>query len=186
MNIHKLFPTTVIEYNLTGYPNKSLLLEEISNLPTYFHGLLDKGLSSFSKHNAFLEDNKFHSLKNQFQKSINNYSDYLSLRPNYIFESWFNIMEYNGQTLLHNHRESIISGAYYPLLEGSTCNLLFRTPLHSAVNYNPTDDNENYYKFHEMKIKEDHLYLFPGWLEHFTKVNEGGKRVCISFNTKFY
>ena len=36
-------------------------------------------------------------------------------------------------------------------------------------------------------IKEDHLYLFPSWLEHGSKENKSNEtRVTLSFNTTPY
>jgi hypothetical protein len=35
----------------------------------------------------------------------------------------------------------------------------------------------------EIDIKENHLYLFPSWLDHGVNVNTTSNRIVISFNT---
>ena len=36
----------------------------------------------------------------------------------------------------------------------------------------------------DIPIKQDHLYLFPSWLEHGSRVNNtDGERITVSFNT---
>ena len=38
--------------------------------------------------------------------------------------------------------------------------------------------------FYDVPIKENHLYLFPSWLEHGSRVNNTDEdRITVSFNT---
>ena len=38
--------------------------------------------------------------------------------------------------------------------------------------------------FYDVPIKENHLYLFPSWLENVSRVNKtDGDRITVSFNT---
>ena len=185
MNVYKLFPTTVIEFDLRGYPNKHLLLKYIQNSNIIDHGLINKGKSSFGKEDILLLP-QYQDLKFKIDKCIKDYTDFLLLSPNHMYESWFNILEKDGRVEQHHHGGSIISGAYYPLLEDNTCKLVFATPLYSAANYlGKVDFNSpNFYHQFVMPIKQDYLYLWPGWLEHKTEINKSKKRIVISFNTK--
>ena len=184
MNVYKLFPTTVIEFDLRGYPNKDKLIDYINLSPQKNHKAVFKGKSSYGCKDILL-DPQFNLLKNKIQNYIDTYTNYLKIQKCYISDSWFNIMGKDSFVKKHNHEYSIVSGAYYPLLESNTCNLIFTTPLYSSVNFHSIQDNENHHKTFQMPIKQDYLYLFPGWLDHETEVNKGGKRIVLSFNTLF-
>ena len=185
MNVFKLFPTTVIEFDLRGYNNKNWLLNYIENYNAIDHGLINKGKSSYGK-----DDILFHpqcmGLLNKIQDCIDKYNNYLKLPlPTIISNSWFNIISNQGKVELHHHESAPISGAYYPLLQKDTCNLIFKSPVYSAVVYYDVPNSSNYQKTFQMPIKQDHLYLFPGFLEHQTEVNKGEKRIVLSFNARY-
>lgn len=186
MNVYKLFPTTVIEFDLRGYPNKQNLLNYIQNFNSKDHSLISNGKSSHG-YDDILFNKNFQDLNNKISECIQTYTNYLELEPNSILESWFNILENGGSTESHHHFSSVISGAYYPLLKDNTCDLIFNSPLYSSIAYcnNTNHNNPNFYYNFQMPIKQDYLYLFPGWLEHKTEVNRGERRIVISFNTKF-
>ena len=187
MKKFELFPTPIMEFDFTNHPDIPTLLNYTNNLEVPSHFLVENGTSSHDKHNILFDSNLI-SLKNDFQKCIDYYSKDLKIENSYIKLSWFNIMNNKGKTLIHHHGSSVISGAFYPLLEENTCNLIFKSPLYTAVNFTPISPNQgsHFQPDFIMPIKENHLYLFPGWLEHYTEENKGDKRIVISFNTKFY
>ena len=90
-----------------------------------------------------------------------------------------------GKVELHHHGITPISGAYYPLLEENSSKLIFKSPIYSSLTYSNVPNNPNYQNTFTMPIKQDHLYLFPGFLEHQTEVNKGKKRIVLSFNTQY-
>ena len=112
----------------------------------------------------------------------------LDIEYSYIKDNWVNILNNQGMVDIHHHWSSIISAAFYPLLEENTCNLCFRSPIYTAINFRPknTSTYGHFQNDHIMPIKQNYLYLFPGWLQHYTEENKGGKRIVISFNTEFY
>lgn len=186
----ELFPTLVKEYNVSGYPQKEKLLERISSYPTRNHNAVKGGVSSFNPDfnpltNNFLTSEGFNDLYNYFLECSFDYSKEVGIDNGKMANSWFNVMEHRNETIRHCHPGSIIAGAYYPLLEDNSCNLIFYSP---HFNYQQTwfkkIDNNNPYSTQQytMSIKQDHLYLFPGWLEHGTEVNKSQKRIVISFN----
>ena len=181
--VFKLFPTTVMEFDLRGYPNKDKLIDYINNSPTSTHFLVDEGQSSYGS-KPILEIPEFKDLKTKMEDCIKKYSKYLNIRNSYITDSWFNLMENGSSLKLHNHGPFIVSGTYYPILKENTCNLIFSTPLYSSITHIPIKDTENLYREFSLPIKQDYLYLFPSWLDHFTEKNMGGKRIVVSFNTK--
>lgn len=188
-NEFNIFPTTILEYDLRNHPSKEILLEYIENPSnSESHGLLDKGTSSYKLYPDFLRHPVFISLRNDIQKCLDDYCYKLGISYVNIENSWFSIMEKGGKVDNHNHGASIISGAYYPLLKEDTCNLYFKNPVPNAMIFAYKDLTKSDYQYHDVRIsiKQDHLYLFPGFLNHYTEKNRGDKRVVISFNTKFY
>ena len=176
----------VAEYDLTNNPLKTTIFKLIKRTLTTPHSLVFKGKSS---HNNFskLESVNFlynePKLYHEFQGYVNEFCDYLGVKRGTITQSWFNKMEKGGYTLPHVHWGSIVVGAYYPKLESGTCDLLLTNPtrnLHGAqLPLKKTDYTLEKYK---IKVKQDHLYLFPGWVEHSTEINTGGERIVISLN----
>ena len=185
MEIYNLFPTCVVGFDFTSYPHVSNLLKLISTTTPNNYPIVNKGVTTFKDNEDFLKHNSLTDLRNNFQKALDDYSELTKIPSLKIFNSWFNIMENEGKTYRHNHRGSVVSGAYYPLLEENTCNLIFHSPLHLILsnfsNTSPSPYNSSQYT---QPLKPGYLYLFPSWLEHETEVNTGGKRVVISFNTK--
>ena len=191
MKKFKLFPTPVMEFDFSNHPDLLKILNLINNISLQNldenHLLNQNGATSYNKIDI-LSSPETISLKNDFQKSIDYYSNEIQITKNFITQSWFNILNNKGKTTIHHHGPSVISGAFYPLLKENTCNLCFRSPLYSAHTFesnNPTHAN-HFQPDVIMPIKENHLYLFPSWLQHYTEENKGDKRIVLSFNTKVY
>ena len=184
MNVFKLFPTTVMEFDLGEYSKKNQILEYINNSPTKNHTLISKGNSSHNK-DQFLQNPQFTDLKYKMEECLNKFSHNFKSPPLYIKNSWFNIMFKGGKLEPHHHGDCIVAGAYYPFIKENTCNLRFKSPLYSSVTYVNLPDTDNFYKTFTMNIKPNHLYLFPGWLEHYTEDNMEEKRIVISFNAYY-
>ena len=189
MKRYNLFPTPVMEFDYSDHPDIQKLLNFINQSDIPPHGLIEQGFSSRPNINILLLP-EFINLKNDIQKSIDYYSKEINIIHSYIYQSWFNILNNKGKVSPHHHGASILSGAFYPLLEENSCNLIFKTPLYSSLNFRPinyesTDDNHFLTKY-EMPIKQNHLYVFPGWLEHYTEENKSKKRIVVSFNTMAY
>ena len=190
MKSFNLFPTLVKEYSVEDYPQKEKLLEIINNYSYNSHPLVKGGKSSFTKDphkNNFLRINGFYDLEDYFLSCFQDYSNEIGIKLGVINNCWFNIMEQNNLTERHNHPGSSIVAAYYPLLEENTCNLILSSPIHplqSAWWNTSSNSSENSYSSpsFSLKIKQNHLYIFPGWLYHSTEVNKGGKRIVISLN----
>jgi uncharacterized protein (TIGR02466 family) len=189
---YELFPTLIKEYNVSGYPQKEKLLEKIFNYPVDTHKAVRGGTSSFHfTHNPqtinFLLSEGFDDLYEFFTNCSKDYSNEVGIESGEMFNAWFNIMDHGNETVRHHHPGTIIAGAYYPLLEDNSCNLIFYSPhFNQHQTWSATTDWTNKYNhpFFEFPIKQDHLYLFPGWLDHSTEINRGQKRVVISFNIK--
>ena len=188
MKSFNLFPTLVKEFSVKGYPKKEKLLSAIDSYPTTNHSAVKGGKSSFYVNNSssnFLKEQSFSDLESYFTECVKDYSKEIGILPKPLDNCWFNIMEEANFTSAHNHPGSSIAGAYYPLLEENTCNLVFHSPI-SPLQSAWFQEGDSFSLYHAieypLKIKQDHLYLFPGWLSHSTEVNKGGKRIVVSFN----
>tara|TARA_R110000803_G_C11861843_1_gene307269 strand:+ start:88 stop:678 length:591 start_codon:yes stop_codon:yes gene_type:complete len=185
------FPILIKEYNLTGYPQKQQLINKVRSSPSSSHpSIQGKGSSNHNTNlnqtsGNFILQNSFNSLLNAFNNSIKDYSQEVGIKQGKISNTWFNIQESNSKLHEHHHPGAAISGAYYPLLEYNTCNLVFHSPLsiyrsnwHQKTNdYSPYSGED-----FTISIKPDHLYIFPGWLNHSTERNKAKQRIVISFN----
>ena len=188
MKEYNLFPTPVMEFDFTNHPDLPKILDIVNQLKISPHSLLKNGVSSYSSTERILFHPDLTSIKNDFQKCVDIYSNKLDIEYSYIKDNWVNILNNQGMVDIHHHWSSIISAAFYPLLEENTCNLCFRSPIYTAINFRPknTSTYGHFQNDHIMPIKQNYLYLFPGWLQHYTEENKGGKRIVISFNTEFY
>lgn len=188
MKKFNLFPTTVMEFDFSNHPNLPLLMDYINDVIPHLneHGIIDNGISSYNLMRNFLSSPNLIELKNDFQKSVDYYSRELNIFDSIIDKSWFNILDLKGKVSAHHHNSSIISGAFYPLLKEGSCDLYFKSPLYTALNFESKNlDTEHFQKDFKMHIKQNHLYTFPGWLIHYTEENRSDQRIVVSFNTKY-
>ena len=183
-----LFPTPIMEFDFSSHLDISKILDIIGeDFQSPPHSLVKNGYSSFHLVQPILKSPLLTDLKNDFQKCVDHYSINLDIKESIITDSWFNIIHSKGKIEPHNHGASVISGAFYPLLEEDTCNLYFKSPLYTSLNFRPLKGDRSHFQAdYNLPIKQNHLYLFPGWLEHYTEENRGDKRIVISFNTQFY
>lgn len=183
-----LFPSCVIDFDLTGHQDISTLIsviEETKNL-CQPHGLLENSVSSFGIFHI-LDDPRLVNLRNTIQMCIFDYTAITGLEKVYITNNWYNIMSKGSRVDAHRHFGSTVSGAFYPLLEAGSSNLFFNSPIAQCkMNDIPLDGREPT-TFSaittEINIKENHLYIFPSWLDHGVTVNNSSTRIAISFNT---
>jgi len=186
--IHYIFPVPIGEYDLNNHSDLNKLLE-IIHKPKYNrkHELVKKGTSSYITRKDILHLNELKNLKKSIQECINHYSDFLGYETSKIQNSWFNIMEKEGKITPHQHYGSIISGAFYPLLEENSCNLIFHSPLNTFFHaFTPIKSSKNFTKIKfSVPIKQNYLYLFPSALIHETEKNKSPKRIVLSFNTQY-
>jgi len=180
-----LFPVLFEEYDLTGAPGLEYFKKHIkSNGKCKEHSLAVGGVSSHGGWDP-LRDPSCEPMLISFQKCVNHYADKVGNFPCVISGSWYNILPHGGFTERHRHESSVISGAFYIDLPENSGNFYMVSPLQPYMMcvHNIKDAIYNEYQ-HEAPIKEDHLYLFPSWLEHGSRINMSGKdRWTVSFNT---
>jgi uncharacterized protein (TIGR02466 family) len=184
--IHNLFPTLIMTFDLSGHPANSRLLDLITNTKTVNHALVGNGTSTYNEKtkNSFLSNPIINDFTSTIQDCINQYTAQSGIQNCSIKNSWFNIMNENGQTILHRHEFSTISGAYYPVWDDENCNLIFRSPIAQCKMAEMSNGSQTIYNMNENEIPggPGKLILFPSYLEHYTKQNKSKNRIVVSFN----
>jgi len=135
-----------------------------------------------SKTNSFLDRKLW--LREIFQKEINEYTDDYGVIPSKISYSWCNKYTKNGIITPHKHEMSIVSGVYYPLVQGKNSFLRIKNPCNpfkvNEISYRSTKFNMQEF---EIPIEENMLILFPSWVDHYSE-NQAEIKYVISFDTE--
>lgn len=173
---YDLFPTLVQKYNIF---NDSDIVEDIfSNDDLGNHSLLIE--SKRSKESYVLDD--YPNLKENIQQAVNFYASKIGVSPIIISQSWYNIADNGGYIIRHTHPGSVVSGAYYPFIETGQTYFVVENPHPAEIWEELTKYNEI---AHDFELHTDDLLLFPSRMNHSTDPNQSGKRICLSFNTKY-
>jgi uncharacterized protein (TIGR02466 family) len=91
----------------------------------------------------------------------------------YILQLWVTAVSKGGFVASHNHNPVPVSGVFYLKADPSQGNLFFENPLDLVLGRSPnkfTDRTPTRFN-HEVEAKSGRLFLFPGWLKHFTRPN---------------
>ena len=181
-----IFPTLVSAFDLKGHSQEQTcidIIEQHNNLTD--HALIKGGKSSFVVGDEqFLFDKRLEKLRWDIQGCIDSYCDDAGLEPSLLCTSWFNVMGEGSNVERHRHEGSVVSGAYYPLVEDESCPLIFESPLRQVRMCDVFDKQNEFSSYYvSMKPKNGLLLIFPSWLEHRTDPNASGKRITVSFNT---
>jgi uncharacterized protein (TIGR02466 family) len=180
-NSYYLFPTVVSTFNIfSDVSNVMDIVESIKTESKGYNGLIAKGERSESS--RFLE--KHPELKSIIQNCIDNYTEELGLIKNKISYSWCNHYSKEGTIKPHRHELSVVSGAYYPFVDGYGGQLVFDNPC-SIFKINEVTKDFNEYNRQDFRfdIFPGLLILFPSWLTHYTENNQAENRFVISFDT---
>ena len=181
-----LFPVLLEEYDLTGAPGVDEFHHHVkTNGKSHEHSLAVNGVSSHGGWDP-LRDKVSEPMLVAFQQCCNHFTEKMGNWPVVISGSWYNILPKGGRTERHRHESSVISGAYYiDLPEGDFGKFFVVSPLQPYMMciHNVQETPYGMY-FYDVPIKERHLYLFPSWLEHGSRVNNTEHdRWTVSFNT---
>lgn len=183
---YNLFPTLIESYDLSDHPDLDSFKKVIEEKgETSKHDLAVNGVSSHGGWDP-LNDEDSAPMAVAFQDCLIDYTSKLGQWPVIISGSWYNILPPGGFTHRHRHESSVISGAFYlKLPEGDFGQFYVINPVaqHFMCMHYFTNTPYSTYEYN-IDIKENHLYLFPSWLEHGSRVNNTeDDRVTVSFNT---
>jgi uncharacterized protein (TIGR02466 family) len=124
-------------------------------------------------------------------KNIENYAnifckDILKVNKKITLNSmWLNINYYKDYNISHVHSFSVLSGVFYIKTLKNSGNLIFKKnhALEYCINERLVDYNLYNSTTYNIPSKENTLYLFPSWYEHYVEPNlSKEERISISFN----
>ena len=145
---------------------------------------IGKGTTSSRQVENLLHINEFEDMRKTIEGRVDEYCNDAGLEPVEIGKSWINHQVQEGYVASHRHELSIVSGAYYPIVENGSASIVFespiRTPRMSEIHNKATDYTADKMEF---EPKSGMLILFPSWLYHYSLPNKTDKRITISFNT---
>ena len=128
-------------------------------------------------------------LAKEINKYLNVFAEAYSIDNELMLGSmWININEYKDYNKSHSHPSSLFSGVYYVKAPEKCGYISFESPGVDIMEhtYSTIDFKEwNMFNIHTrwQEVRENILYVFPGWLKHRVEPNlSKEKRISISFN----
>jgi uncharacterized protein (TIGR02466 family) len=177
------FPTLISTVDMADHPCESALRMIIESSAVREHSLITAGTSSHGVA-ELLEDPRLKELRSDIQAAVDAYSQHAGLEPLMLTGSWFNVLGKNARVSHHRHPGSVISGAYYPVLDEGSTALHFESPLlPSRMCDGISQETEFNAETIQIPVRRGLLVLFPSWLVHFTEANQSAFRATVSFNT---
>jgi len=183
--MHKLFPTLIGEFDLSAKVDNALILKKIQISGMQFHGILDKGISSYmGGYDCAITRLAMKDLQSAIQESLDEYCKEAGLEQNVIVNSWCNILKEGGSVKRHRHDKSVLSGAYYPASDPDDCPLLIENP-NTIFKMTETKIYDTEYNVGSVRVptQQGKLVVWPSYLYHETQKNSSDERYTISFNT---
>jgi|TARA_B100001094_G_scaffold178299_1_gene172314 uncharacterized protein (TIGR02466 family) len=187
-SIEKLFPTTIMRFDLSKHPHYSRMLDVVNKTKTSWHAIMKDAESTYdeSTGNRWLDKLGLVEFKQTLEDCVQDYCLEYGLPKLTIGNSWMNRVGKGGAVKAHRHEVSVLSGAFYPIADKGSTPLVFKSPLQVYKMFEYTAQ-ETFYNaaMMETPCEQGTLVLFPSWLEHYTDDNTTDNRVTISFNTNY-
>jgi len=179
MEVLKLFPTEVFEFENLTIDNKRLI--------AYLQTLNDVEIKK-STTISILEDlrkhQEFNELFQWFDQCLNDVKTYMKYDCDQlaITNSWINVAlgDYKMYQNVHRHSMSLLSAVYY-LTDGSPT--IFEDPVIHRTQAQLEVLRFEYNPFYDSEAKPGKLVIFPSWMYHSSVPHLGKEnRYVISFN----
>jgi uncharacterized protein (TIGR02466 family) len=104
-------------------------------------------------------------------------------RFNVIMEGWANINGKGASNNMHNHPNTLLSGAYYIDTPASSGEIVFRDPREAAHIFMPPYAKAGKSPVWKLTPQPGLLLVFPAWLLHAVEANlSDADRISIAFN----
>lgn len=191
MNIEQLFPTPLLHDNL----GRELTEEEADYLSTELQNM-KQNLGNMRSVNKFiLDDPSMKAMKDEFEVYLNRFARHIfGIHPDcnvefYITTSWLNEARDGGFHPEHDHRNSVLSGVFYPMVpEGGDRIVLNQSRNHwtyQMIDFDCQVWNEFSSPIRTELINQWDYIMFPSMLGHFVPSLQGEWRVSLAFNAWF-
>ena len=121
---------------------------------------------------------KLYSKFIDFKKNIMAYKNDFKITT-----SWISKTDKKQQSIYHNHKNSMYSGVYYPIVDEDSAPLLFHHDDNVSFNLETTESNINNSSEIKVTPQSDTVIFFPSGLYHCIGEHLSNKtRYCIAFN----
>jgi uncharacterized protein (TIGR02466 family) len=165
----------------------SKMLETCLQIESEEHGLVHgEAKSTYSTEVNILEHSNFSMLKSVITSEAKIFGRQIGIDMSNVKlgRSWFNIQKRGSTIMQHNHRRSVISGAFYIYADRDAAPITFANPLTAHKMHEPSIGGSTDYdvEFFKVPAETGKLVLFPSWLEHYVGYNNSDMRVTLSFN----
>ena len=141
-------------------------------------------IGGYQSHNV-----KISLLVKEINKYLNVFSESHAIDNELVIDNmWININEFKDYNITHCHPNALFSGVYYVKTPDKCGNITFENPSTDVMTHTYQGINFKEYNLfnsvtHWQSVKENILYVFPGWLKHRVEPNlSNEKRISISFN----
>lgn len=183
-----LFPKTIFIGHLNNSKKQiDEIIKVISSIKTfksYQNTPHSKGnLTYVSKDKNVLDKlpklkTKLYSKFIDFKKNIMAYKNDFKITT-----SWISKTDKKQQSIYHNHKNSMYSGVYYPIVDEDSAPLLFHHDDYVSFNLETTESNINNSSEIKVTPQSDTVIFFPSGLYHCIGEHLSNKtRYCIAFN----
>jgi len=121
---------------------------------------------------------KLYSKFVDFKKNIMGYKNDFKITT-----SWISKTDKKQQSMYHNHKNSMYSGVYYPIVDEDSAPLLFHHDDNVSFNLETIANNINNSSEIKVTPQSDTVIFFPSGLYHCIGEHLSNKtRYCIAFN----
>ena len=193
MKIHKIFPTTILQFPFSLHTNYSFSVqEEKVNKPV---GWIMDVNSSFpaATGDSFITDKQIFDLKRDISFEIGKVFNFLGFTFDYeIKELWYNIYNKAQGQEIHSHlshlpnKNPIWSGIYYNKNCSQTSTRFHRSDFaYKTQLFDGCLDcmiSDSYYENWSPEIKDGDIILFPPHLSHDVVNSIDKQRITFAFN----
>ena len=148
----------------------------------------EHGITSFNSLKLLEEENWLPIAKVIHQQSLELLSDTWLIKDFYLDHLWTTIYPKGGYIPVHNHSPYLLSGVCYLQTPENCGKLVFQDPSWVGKANTPFTQSTFPILGTQQKItpKAGDMFLFPGWLPHWTEGNQSDQdRIILSFNMVF-
>ena len=189
--IHPMFYIPLFHTKLNGISD--YIKNEIVNPSFFKYERLERSKCWMSNTANVLDIESLDCLKKKILESVNVYvrdvlciSEHLNYK---LVSSWCVKHKKNDFAKIHYHRNSIISGIYYPLVDKDSGNIWFYRDKYlfdSTIEISHESYNNHNCKSYFILPEVDSLILFPSSVQHSVDENESNiDRFSLAFNIFF-
>ncbi len=186
--INELFPTVVMRYDLNDFAYYNRMVDVVNKTKTNWHAIMKNSESTYDESTGirWLDKLGLAEFKQALEACVQDYCLTYGLPELQIRNSWMNRVGKGGAVKAHRHEVSVLSGAFYPIVDKGSTPLIFKSPLHPYKMFEYSAEETKYNaNLMEIPCEQGSLILFPSWIEHYTEDNTTENRVTVSFNTSY-